>query len=69
MKSLKQEEMKEFESEVLTISKLTHKNIVQFYGIYKENDIFYIVTEFLNRGSARDLVLKTKLTIQQLEKM
>ena len=36
---------------------LTHKNVLQFYGIYTSpSNEQYIVTEFLNKGSLRDLL-------------
>jgi serine/threonine protein kinase len=37
---------------------LSHKNVLQFYGIYTSpQKLRFIVTEFLNKGSLRDLLL------------
>lgn len=45
-------------------SSLTHKNVLQFYGIYTSpENVKYIVTEYLNKGALRDLLLEEYNTI------
>lgn len=56
MKVLKSDKVAEFEKEASTLQSLSHGNIVQFYGIYKNGADTYIVTEFMDKGSVRDLV-------------
>jgi serine/threonine protein kinase len=51
-------------------SSLGHKHVVQFYGIYTNPDKeYYIVTEYMNKGSLRDFLLSDEgsiLSVQQL---
>ena len=70
LKQLKKEEqLDEFMKEALILVKLSHKNVLQFYGIYTSPyNSRYIVTEYLDRGSLRDLLHNegTKLTMPEL---
>jgi len=42
---------------------LSHRNIVQYFGIYKESEI-YIVTEYLSLGSLNNLLQMNKDIIE-----
>lgn len=54
---------------LLSSSLVHHPNIVRFYGIFTENDIPYIVTEFMNRGSLLDLLQISKFSQQDRRDM
>ena len=73
MKSLKTEDEEgstNFIKEATTLEALSHNNIVQFYGIYSDSANTYMVTEFMDQGSLRDLVMSDKsLTNDILDKM
>ena len=43
----------EIYSEANVLSTLSHVNIVQFFGLYKENETVYIVIEFMELGSLK----------------
>ena len=48
-------------------SNLTHKNVLQLYGTYTSPDnLQYIVTEYLNKGSLRDLLLQETISSHDL---
>jgi serine/threonine protein kinase len=72
LKQLKKEEQfEEFMKEASLLVLLTHKNVLQFYGIYTSKNFKYIVTEYLDKGSLRDLLIKEgkKLSSQDLLSM
>jgi len=57
LKKMRQNKTKEFDTEVATLSKLQHKNIVHFFGIYcsKTGDR-YIVLEYMPQGNLQQLL-------------
>ena len=67
LKRLKSAEaMEEFNREASMLSSLNHPNCVHFYGIWKNNEEQYIVTEFMSEGALNHFVMKNKLTLNSL---
>jgi len=59
MKTISNENISEFESEVNIWRKLNHPNVVRFLGIYKDStDKLYMVMEYLSLGSLSDFLKK-----------
>jgi len=65
-----------FEREVHAVARLNHRNIVQVYDFGTENDLAYIVMEFIkgrelldyfNKGERFDLATILKITIELLD--
>eukprot|EP01119_Soliformovum_irregulare_P011152 TRINITY_DN2778_c0_g1_i4.p1 TRINITY_DN2778_c0_g1~~TRINITY_DN2778_c0_g1_i4.p1 ORF type:complete len:241 (+),score=84.30 TRINITY_DN2778_c0_g1_i4:456-1178(+) len=51
----------QFYNEVSTLAKVTHPNIVQYFGVAKSNDTRWIIMEYLAMGSAKSLCDAFKL--------
>lgn len=67
MKQLRAEELQDFIKEASLLSKLKHPNIVQFFGIFKNEKGDFMIMEFVKRGSLLKLLRgKTKLTERDL---
>jgi len=58
MLRIEDEMKKEFEAEASILKSLHHPHIVAFLGIYEENGVKYICTEFLPEGSLESLLRK-----------
>jgi len=58
---LDEKSRKEFEREIVLISKYTHPNIVQFMGACLEPDKMMIVTELVPRGDLADMLADTSI--------
>ncbi len=50
-KNLVQAKINSFRSEIDILSKISHKNIVRYYGTNVTNDVFHIFLEYCNAGS------------------
>ena len=68
---LTEEAMFEFKKEVAILSKMQHKNIVKFYGIFEDISLgnSYLVMEYLNCGNLRDLLDKEKKNLQLVDQV
>ncbi len=53
-------ESKTFASEAQIMAQLNHKNIVQFYGIYEQDQHYYLCMEKMEFGSLEDFFKKNK---------
>jgi len=62
---------KELIEEAKVLQKLRHPNIIQFFGIYYENEIPLLVMEFMDKGSLLDLlqIRKDDFSPNDLKKM
>jgi len=59
---------KEFEAEANLLKNLDHVNVVKFFGICVVNEVQYIVTEFMDRGSVISFLSeKTKEDVSPLQ--
>lgn len=58
---ISEDDLKEFATEILLISKLRHPNVVQFLGACMEPE-FCLVIEFMDRGTLFDAVQKNELS-------
>ena len=46
------------EREVKLLENLSHPHIITYFSSFKEDNDFYIVTEYINNGSLLDLMKK-----------
>ena len=70
LKKLKSDKAEEFLTEVSTLESLSHNNIVQYFGIYMDAEgESYMVTEYMNKGSAKDLLCEETLDTEDLVSM
>jgi len=51
-------EILEVEREVKLLENLSHPHVITYFTSFKENNDFYIVTEYINSGSLFDLMKK-----------
>lgn len=58
---ISEDDLEEFSTEILLVSKLRHPNIVQFLGACMEPE-FCLVIEFMDRGTLFDCVQQNNLT-------
>ena len=52
------QEFLEVEREVKLLENLNHPHIVTYFSSFRENNDFYIVTEYINGGNLFDLMKK-----------
>ena len=53
-----EKEFLEVEREVKLLETLNHPHVITYFTSFKENNDFYIVTEYINNGSLLDLLVK-----------
>ncbi|KAK9673784.1 hypothetical protein RND81_12G189300 [Saponaria officinalis] len=51
---------KQFIQEVSVLSKLHHRNVLEFIGAFRQEDVFCIITEYLPEGSLRSYLNKLR---------
>ena len=66
IKSFKEEKIDpdSFHKEVTVMKDLRHENLVNLMGICTEPSHYYIVTELLERGALKDLLVKEGKTME-----
>ena len=64
---LKSEAAEEFVREASLLSTLNHPNCVHFYGIWREDNEQYIVTEFMSEGALNTYVRSHQDTLTENE--
>jgi len=67
--NLPEKALREFEREVILISKYTHPNIVQFMGACFVPDHMMIVTEFIPRGDLEDMLADSSIKLSMTTRM
>ncbi|MED6198530.1 hypothetical protein PIB30_067272 [Stylosanthes scabra] len=55
---------KSLKSEVKTLAKIRHKNIVKILGFCHSDEAVFLIYEFLNEGSLRDLILRPDFKLE-----
>lgn len=63
------DEEQRFFREARNVARLKHSNIVQVYEISEDRDTPYIVSEFIDGRTLRDVILNGKLTHQEIVKL
>jgi hypothetical protein len=53
-----------FEKEVLIQDQLDHKNIVKLYDVVENNEYIFMIMEFLQGGSLKDLIIERYLNLE-----
>ena len=48
---------KNFKTEIESLKKLDHPNILKLYEVFQDADYFYVVTEKINGGELFDLIV------------
>lgn len=56
MKKMKQEDVDDFASEMSTLSKVIHPNIVQYFGMVNVDDQAYLMMEYMSLGSVKSQI-------------
>ena len=64
--TLNEERLRRFKQEALAASALNHPNILTIHEIGSEGDTDFIVTEFIDGISLRELMAKQRLSIEQV---
>src|SRR5688572_13352834 len=64
--TIDEERLRRFKQEALSASALNHPNILTIHEIGSEGDTDFIVTEFIDGISLRELMAKQRLSIEQV---
>ena len=56
-----EEQKKEVEREIKLLENLDHPHVIRYFTSFRENDNFYIITEYINGGSLDSLIKKNIL--------
>ncbi len=64
--TLDEERLRRFKQEAFAASALNHPNILTIYEIGLESDTYFIVTEYIDGVSLRDLMAKQSMSIGQM---
>lgn len=51
VKRLNSDDQSNFKKELAILKKLSHPNIITFYGIFKDNESIYLAMEFMELGN------------------
>eukprot|EP01119_Soliformovum_irregulare_P020486 TRINITY_DN663_c0_g1_i1.p1 TRINITY_DN663_c0_g1~~TRINITY_DN663_c0_g1_i1.p1 ORF type:complete len:1075 (-),score=271.53 TRINITY_DN663_c0_g1_i1:55-3009(-) len=65
-KKTKEEDAKEFENEIATLSEVVHPNIVQYYGSTNVEGHLWLVMEYMSYGSLDNIIKKNALKLGTL---
>ena len=57
--------LEEFVAEARRVAKLKHPGIVPVHDIVKENDLIYIISEYVSGGSLKDVLVARKPTLEE----
>ena len=61
--------LSKIEKEIKLLQSLNHPNVIKYYSSFRENDNYYIITEYLSNGSLESLLKKNRQDGKSIEEM